>query len=150
MYVYYLLMQEECYCYILKVLFIIMHHHRQIGYSVNYKVLSRSPCCLLTLTTKYLGHYITDFLSDDDDINRQRRTLFVQGKIILRKFNMCSLGVKLTLFRTYLYYCRRAILKIRRISSRAVAIRQRSWRRFFYAYILPIRYLCATAFCVLL
>ena len=50
---------------------------------------------------KYLGHYITDDLSDDDDINRQRRTLFAQGNIILRKFNMCSLGVKLTLFRTY-------------------------------------------------
>ena len=50
---------------------------------------------------KYLGHYITDDLSDDDDINRQRRTLFVQGNIILRKFNMCSLGVNLTLFRTY-------------------------------------------------
>ena len=49
---------------------------------------------------KYLGHYIADDLSDDDDdINRQRRTLFVQGNIILRKFNMCSLGVKLTLFR---------------------------------------------------
>ena len=47
---------------------------------------------------KYLGHYITDDLSDDDDINRQRRTLFVQGNIILRKFNMCSLGVKLTIF----------------------------------------------------
>ena len=50
---------------------------------------------------KYLGHYITDDFSDDDDINRQRRTLFVQGNIILRKFNMCSLGVKLALFRTY-------------------------------------------------
>ena len=36
------------------------------------------------------------------------------------------------------------------ISSRAVAIRQRSWRRFFRAYMLPIRDLCATAFCVLL
>ena len=50
---------------------------------------------------KYLGHYITDDLSDDEDINRQRITLFVQGNIILRKFNMCSLSVKLTLFRTY-------------------------------------------------
>ena len=49
----------------------------------------------------YLGHDITDDLSDDDDINRQRRTLFVQGNIILRKFNMFSLGVKLTLFCTY-------------------------------------------------
>ena len=44
---------------------------------------------------------ITDDLSDDDDINRQRRTLFVQGNIILQKFNICSLSVKLTLFRTY-------------------------------------------------
>ena len=39
---------------------------------------------------KYLGHYITDDLSDDDDINRQRRTLYVQGNIILRKFNTGS------------------------------------------------------------
>ena len=56
---------------------------------------------------KYIGHYITDYRSDDDDdINRQRRTLFVQGNIILRKFNMCSLGVKLTLsylLFTYVY-----------------------------------------------
>ena len=50
----------------------------------------------------------------------------------------------------YLYYYRRAVLKILRISSRAVAIRQRSWRRFLCAYMLPIRDLCATAFCVLL
>ena len=50
---------------------------------------------------KYLGHYITDDLFDDDDINRQRRTLFVQRNIVLRTFNMCSLCVKLTLFRTY-------------------------------------------------
>ena len=35
-------------------------------------------------TCKYLGNYISDDLSDDDDdINRQRRTLYVQGNIIL-------------------------------------------------------------------
>ena len=56
----------------------------------------------LVTSNKYLGHYIRDDLSDDDDdINRQRRTLFVQENIILRKFNMSSLDVKLTLFRTY-------------------------------------------------
>ena len=52
-------------------------------------------------TYKYLGNYISDDLSDDDDINRQRRTLYVQGNIILRKFSMCYLEVKLTLFRSY-------------------------------------------------
>ena len=55
----------------------------------------------VVVSHKYIGHYITDYLSDDDDINRQRRTLFVQRNIILRTFNMCSLGVKLTHFRTY-------------------------------------------------
>ena len=49
---------------------------------------------------KYLGHYITDDLSANEDINRQRRALFVQGNYILLKFHMCSLGVKLTLVRT--------------------------------------------------
>ena len=53
-------------------------------------------------TYKYLGNYISDDLSDDDDINRQRRTLYVHiGNIILRTFSMCSLAVKLTLFRSY-------------------------------------------------
>ena len=50
---------------------------------------------------KYIGHYITDFLSDYEDINRQRRTLFVQGNSILQKFNMYYLSVKLTLFSAY-------------------------------------------------
>ena len=44
---------------------------------------------------------ISDDLSDDDDINRQRRTLYVQGNIVLQKCIMCSLEVKLTLFRSY-------------------------------------------------
>ena len=34
-------------------------------------------------------------------INRQCMTLFVQGNIILHKFYMCSIDVKLTLFHTY-------------------------------------------------
>ena len=50
----------------------------------------------------YLGNYISDDLpDDDDDINRQRRTLYMQGNVILRKFNMCFQEVKRTLFRAY-------------------------------------------------
>ena len=44
-------------------------------------------------TYNYLGHYITDDLSDDADINRQCRTLFVRGNIILHKcyvFHRCE------------------------------------------------------------
>ena len=52
-------------------------------------------------TYKYLGNYISDERSDDDDINRQRRTLYIQGNIILPKCSMCSLEVKLTLSHSY-------------------------------------------------
>ena len=52
-------------------------------------------------TYKYLGNYISDERSDDDDINRQRRTLYIQGNIILRKCSMCSLEVKFTLSHSY-------------------------------------------------
>ena len=36
----------------------------------------------VVVSYKYVGHYISDDLSDDEDINRQRRPLFVQGNII--------------------------------------------------------------------
>ena len=51
----------------------------------------------VVVTYKYRGHYVTDYIADDDDINRQSSTLFVKGSIIIIAF-ICSLDVKLTLF----------------------------------------------------
>lgn len=51
--------------------------------------------------TKYLGHFITDQLRDDDDIYRQRRMLYAQANTLARKFHMCSDVVKIKLFKTY-------------------------------------------------
>ena len=50
---------------------------------------------------KYLGHIISDTLADDEDMARQRRSLYVQGNVISRRFAMCSPTVKTMLFRTY-------------------------------------------------
>lgn len=50
---------------------------------------------------KYLGHVITDQLTDDEDIYRQCRMLYVQANILARKFGNCSVNVKLTLFKTF-------------------------------------------------
>ena len=50
---------------------------------------------------KYLGHIITNTLRDDKDILRQRRVLYAQGNMLVRKFHMCSVEVKIQLFRTY-------------------------------------------------
>ena len=50
---------------------------------------------------KYLDHFISNDGIDDLDIMRQRRQLYVQGNMLTRRFHMCSLDVKNTLFRTF-------------------------------------------------
>ena len=49
---------------------------------------------------KYLGHFICSDLSNDTDILIQRRCLSIQGNVLLRKFHICSIGVRLALFRS--------------------------------------------------
>jgi hypothetical protein len=51
--------------------------------------------------TKYLGHFITNDLSDHTDIARQCRQMYVQGNTLIRKFHMCSIDVKVRLFKTF-------------------------------------------------
>ena len=48
---------------------------------------------------KYLGHCISDDLSDDDDMARQYLQIYAQGNGLLRTFFMCTESVKITLFR---------------------------------------------------
>lgn len=50
---------------------------------------------------KYLGHFLTDGLEDDVDIERERRCLAVRGNMLARRFYRCSEEVKVTLFKAY-------------------------------------------------
>ena len=50
---------------------------------------------------KYLGHYITEDLSDDKDIHRQRCKLYGQANTLMRKFHKCSPEVKVSLFKAF-------------------------------------------------
>lgn len=52
-------------------------------------------------SAKYLGHIINDKMEDDADMLRQRRTLYVQANVLVRKFHYCSDEVKVNLFRAY-------------------------------------------------
>ena len=57
---------------------------------------------------KYLGHVIHCTLSDDDDTERQTKSLYVKANVISRKFKLCNDYVKSQLFRTYctnMYCC---------------------------------------------
>ena len=54
---------------------------------------------------RYLGHLVNNKMSDDDDINRELRNLFVRTNILIRRNGKCSTSVKLVLFRTYCMVC---------------------------------------------
>ena len=43
---------------------------------------------------KYLGHVITNGMTDDADMMRQRRQLYALGNVLSRRFHMCSIDVK--------------------------------------------------------
>ncbi|XP_063365983.1 uncharacterized protein LOC134654472 [Cydia amplana] len=50
---------------------------------------------------KYLGHYVTDDLKDDLDLERERRALAVRSNMLARRFARCSKQVKITLFKAF-------------------------------------------------
>ncbi len=51
---------------------------------------------------KHLGHFITDKMTDDDDIYRQRCEIYAQvTNILARRFRFCSDAVKTSLFKAY-------------------------------------------------
>ena len=91
---------------------------------------------LLTRVTKYkyLGHCISDDLSDDDDMARQYRQIYAQGNALLRNFFMCTESVKITLFRSFctsLYTC-----------ELWCQYRSESLRKLCVAYNNVFRFLC--------
>lgn len=50
---------------------------------------------------KYLGHVLTDRLTDDEDMERERRALAIRCNMLARRFAKCSKDVKITLFRAF-------------------------------------------------
>lgn len=50
---------------------------------------------------KYLGHIVTEDLTDNRDIERECRTLSIRSNMLARRFARCSHEVKITLFKTY-------------------------------------------------
>ncbi|XP_063822191.1 uncharacterized protein LOC135072166 [Ostrinia nubilalis] len=57
---------------------------------------------------KYLGHWVTESLKDDLDIERERRALCIRANMLSRRFARCTNNVKITLFKAYchsLYTC---------------------------------------------
>ena len=52
-------------------------------------------------SVKYLGHVICSNLYDNDDIDRQVKSVYIRGNTLFRKFNKCEDEVKCKLFQAY-------------------------------------------------
>ena len=52
---------------------------------------------------KYLGAFVHSSGSDNMDINRQMRSIYIQGNVVISKFGMCTEGVKCQIFKSYCY-----------------------------------------------
>jgi len=50
---------------------------------------------------RYLGHILNNEFTDDDDIRREIRNLFMRTNLLTRRFSKCSVAVKLSLFKAY-------------------------------------------------
>ena len=64
-------------------------------FTLNGKIINESD------TVRYLGHILCNSGKDDKDIMRQCQQLYARGNVLLRKFHMCSMSVKIQLFNTY-------------------------------------------------
>ena len=63
---------------------------RQRIVSCNFMQFNVGKCAVQFVTCfKYLGRMISDDLTDDGDVQREIRNMFVRTNILLRKFNKC-------------------------------------------------------------
>ncbi|KAL0883177.1 hypothetical protein ABMA27_016619 [Loxostege sticticalis] len=73
------------------------------SYTIPTITLGGSPLSVVT-HFKYLGHWVTEDLKDDMDIERERRSLSVRCNMLARRFARCTQHVKVTLFKAFLQY----------------------------------------------
>lgn len=89
--------KSQCLCY------------QPSGLKLNPPQVAMNGKCIQDVqSAKYLGHQLSSDMSDNVNIQRQLRSVYARGNMLLRKFGKCSKEVKLYLFRTYctsMYTC---------------------------------------------
>ena len=77
-------------------------------FKAGSKCFSRVPPVMLCGTPlkrvakfKYLGHWVSDDLKDNDDVERERRSLAVRCGMLAHRFARCTTPVKVSLFKAY-------------------------------------------------
>jgi len=60
-----------------------------------------NACLEYVSSFKYLGHVISDTFTDDSDIQREIRNMYIRTNKLVPQFSKCSFDVKVMLFRSY-------------------------------------------------
>ena len=71
----------------------------RIGEAAN--IMLGETILTVSQSYRYLGHIVTNDLSDEADIEDKIRGLYTRSNMLLRKFHFCSDHVKNVLFSTY-------------------------------------------------
>ena len=97
-----------------------------------------------TTKRKYLGHIINNNLTDDDDIDiaRQKRGLYAQ--VLARKFCLCNISTKITLFQAYCapMYTSSLWCKLKKYSLKSITVAYNNSLRI----LLHLRSRCNASF----
>jgi len=77
----------------------------------SFPAFSFAGCQLLFVQQfKYLGHIIDKSLSDDAEIGRELKPLFIRTNVLCRRFKRCSTQIKVQLFRSFcVWFCDTAL-----------------------------------------
>lgn len=76
--------------------------NRRLVVCNSFPAFKLAGCSLLFVENfKYLGHILDNCLNDDCDIKREIKNLFLRANLLCRRFQRCSLQVKLALFRAF-------------------------------------------------
>ena len=80
---------------------------------------------ILTVTSeRYLGVFLSSKQSDDDSIQKEMRSMYSRGNVLLKKFRTCSDDVKTQLFKSYCssFYCSSLWTSYKLSSLRALCV----------------------------
>ena len=100
----------------------------RIGEAAN--IMLGETILTVSQSYRYLGHIVTNDLSDEADIEDKIRGLYTRSNMLLRKFHFCSDHVKNVLFSTYcnIYLCALWVKYRKRCMNRFIVSYNNSFR----------------------
>jgi len=73
----------------------------QFGAGAGSYIIIGGHCLQFVNEFRYLGHIISNNLSDDADIKREIHGMYVRTNMLIQRFRNCSQHVKMAIFRAY-------------------------------------------------